>query len=277
MIDLHCHSLFSDGQYSTEILLEKALAAGVKILALTDHDTIAGLAPLRQAADNKKIHIIKGIELSARWKLHDIHIIGLQINPDEADLLLHLEKQNNSRNLRAHKIAECLKTHLGLEDAYAKASAISGHGRIARPHFAQVLVNEGFVANIPTAFERYLKRGRCAYVATEWLDIAMAVATIRQANGVAVIAHPLKYKLTATKLQELIREFKLSGGTGLEVVSGFNSTKEKETLAGLCVRYDLLASSGSDFHNDASNVGLGCQGRLPLNCTPIWHGWPFEE
>lgn len=273
MIDLHCHSHFSDGLLSPSLLIDRAVAAGLRIVALTDHDTVAGLASFKEAAKDQAIQVIDGIELSVRWKKYDIHILGLHINPEEPFLLDVIKQQNESRIRRAHDIAQCLE-HCGLVEAYSKACALAGHERVGRPHFAQVLINEGMVADMKTAFKRYLGRGKPAYVPVSWISIEQAVKVIKQAGGHAVIAHPLKYKLTRSRLNELIVEFKAAGGAGLEVVSGLMNEGEIKEVAGLCLRFDLAASTGSDYHGDnLSSVALGRQRQLPLNCTPIWHRW----
>ncbi len=272
MIDLHCHSHFSDGALSPESLLQKALDAGIHVLALTDHDTTAGLARLHEAACHTNIKIIDGIELSTRWKKHDIHILGFNITPDNEHLCVLIQQQTESRIARAQQIGTCL-VDFGVKDAYLKACEVAGHERVGRPHFAQVLINEGKASDMQTAFKRFLGRGRGAYVPTAWLSIEAAVEGIAQAGGQAVIAHPLKYKLTRSKLHALISEFKLVGGVGIEVVSGEMTVSQINELAGLCLRFELLASSGSDFHHEMSRIGLGRQQRLPANCTPIWNGW----
>ncbi len=272
MIDLHCHSHFSDGSLSPDMLLERALQEGIRVLALTDHDTIAGLAPLHEAARYADIKIINGIELSTRWKKHDIHILGLNISPEENSLRALIVQQNESRIHRAKKIAACL-LDCGVQDAYQKACNLAGHERVGRPHFAQILVNEGLAIDMQAAFKRYLGRGHSAYVPTEWLSVAEAVDGIVQAGGQAVIAHPLKYKLTRSKLHTLVGEFKQAGGVAIEVVSGEMMVSQINELAGVCLRFDLLASSGSDFHHDKSRIGLGRQHQLPVNCIPVWHQW----
>lgn len=276
MIDLHCHSHFSDGALSPELLLKKALNAGVRTLALTDHDTIEGLASLHDAARGCDITIINGIEFSARWKKHDIHILGLNISPNNEALHGLITRQNESRISRAKDIGERLKG-CGVLDAYRKACDIAGHERVGRPHYAQVLINEGLVLDMNAAFKRFLGRGRGAYVPTEWLSITEAVNGIVEAGGHAVIAHPLKYDLTNTKLHVLINEFKEAGGVGLEVVSGEMTVSQINALAGLCLRFNLLASTGSDFHHEMSRIGLGRQQQLPVNCTPIWHQWNLSD
>lgn len=273
MIDLHCHSHFSDGLHSPAFLVEKAVAAKLKVLALTDHDTMAGLDSLHEAAKDQPLTIINGIELSTRWKKYDIHILGYFMNPDDLNLIKLIQQQNESRVNRACEIAHRLSS-CGLVDAYKKACDIAGHERVGRPHFAKALVNEGMAVDMKAAFKRFLGRGRPAYVPTPWISIGEAVAGIVQAGGQAVIAHPLKYDLTRTRLHELVCEFKSAGGQGLEVVSGEITITQIQEMAGMCLRYELFASTGSDYHGDnMSRISLGRQHQLPLNCTPIWHQW----
>lgn len=277
MIDLHCHSYCSDGLLSPEALLTKALSASIKILALTDHDTTMGLPALHLAAENMPIYIIDGIELSARWKLHDIHIIGLKINREHPVLKACIQRQEQSRVTRAEMIGDRL-TVLGIPDTFQKATEYAGHNRVGRPHYAHVLVNEGIVKDTKSAFKRFLARGKPAYISTEWLELYEAVDVIHQAGGLAVLAHPLKYKLTRTKLNALITAFKDAGGVGLEVVSGCMLASEIIEMAGLCNRFALLASSGSDYHGDTiSRIGLGQQKSLPVKCIPIWEQWALLE
>jgi predicted metal-dependent phosphoesterase TrpH len=274
IVDLHCHSECSDGKLSPALLCKKALAAGVQCLALTDHDTTAGLSALHAAAHGTGLQIINGVELSTRWKLHDIHILGLRINPDLPDFQACIAEQTIRRIERAQAIAQRLSTLLGIENIYEKACAYAGHARVGRPHLAQVLVQEGVVNTTQIAFKRYLVRGRPAYVPIAWLGLADAIEAIVAAGGQAVLAHPLKYQLTRSKLHELINAFKTCGGAGIEVVSGATTAVAMQEMAGMCHRYELLASSGSDYHGDGvSSVGLGQQMPLPLQCIPIWQEW----
>ncbi len=272
MIDLHCHSIFSDGTLSPEELIQRAQAQQIKCLSLTDHDTVAAYPRLQQAAHNSGITIVNGIELSVRWKKYDIHILGYQIN-HTADFEELIERQNNSRIVRAEQIGTSLEA-MGIESAYLKACELAGHKRVGRPHFAKLIINEGKARDMKAAFKQFLVRGRKGYIPTPWITIEEAVAAIIKAGGKAVIAHPLKYGLTRTKLHELIIEFKEAGGSGIEVVSGEMKVTEINEVAGMCLRFDLLASSGSDFHGDGvSRTNLGRQQQLPKNCTPIWHDW----
>lgn len=272
MIDLHCHSNFSDGALSPEELIQKAQLNQVTCLSLTDHDTVAGYARLKEAALNSGICIVNGIEFSTRWKKYDIHILGYQIN-HTSSLEELIQCQNNSRITRAEQIGASLDA-MGLENTYQKACEVAGHKRVGRPHFAKVLVNEGKARDMQAAFKQFLIRGRGAYVPTPWISIYESVEGIIKAGGQAVIAHPLKYGLTRTKLHELIIEFKEAGGHGIEVVSGEMTVTQIKEVAALCLRFKLLASSGSDFHSDTgSRINLGRQQQLPINCTPIWHDW----
>lgn len=272
MIDLHCHSYFSDGALSPEELIQTAQKQEIRCLSLTDHDTVAGYTELMQAAAATSIKIINGIELSTRWKKYDLHILGYQIKHDEGMNAL-IQRQVQSRVERAQKIGEALGL-VGVTDAYKKACELAGHERAARPHFAKVLVNEGKARDMQAAFKQYLVRGRGAYIPTNWLSVQEAAEGIVAAGGRAVIAHPFKYGLTRSKLHELINEFKEAGGVGIEVVSGEMTVTEMNELAGTCQRFNLLASSGSDFHSDTmSRIKLGRQRQLPVNCTPIWHDW----
>ncbi|MDI1352978.1 MAG: PHP domain-containing protein [bacterium] len=272
MIDLHCHSNFSDGALTPAELIQKAEAQQITCLSLTDHDTVAGYDDLYRAALNTSITIVNGIELSTRWKKYDIHILGYQIK-HTGELHQLIAQQNNSRIERAQKIGESLEL-IGVDDAYNKACVLAGHTRVGRPHFAQLLINEGKTRDMKSAFKQFLGRGKGGYVTTQWLSIPEAVEGIVACGGQAVIAHPLKYGLTRSKLHELINEFKDAGGVGIEVVSGEMIITQIREMAATSMRFKLLASSGSDYHGHASTrTHLGRQQQLPENCTPIWHDW----
>ena len=272
MIDLHCHSLYSDGTHTPAELIDKALQQQLKCLSLTDHDTVAGYEELYKAAENTDIKIVKGIELSTRWKKYDVHILGYQIE-DTSELIDLMQKQSNSRIERAKEIGARLKS-VGVENGYDKACDIAGHKRVGRPHFAKVLINEGKTRDMKSAFSQFLGRGKVGYVPTPWISVSEAVMGIINCGGQAVIAHPLKYGLTRSKLHELINEFKEAGGVGMEVVSGEITVTEIKEMAATCMRFQLLASSGSDFHSDGlSRIKLGRQRALPDICTPLWQEW----
>ena len=273
MIDFHCHSNYSDGDDSVEQLFNQALENGIRQLALTDHDTVAGLERLHALCANTTIRCINGIELSTRWKKHDIHVVGLNIDPLHPDLQESILSQIQCRNTRAKAIAQSFEK-LGLTHCWEKVTAIAGHTHVARPHFANLLISEGWTKTIQQGFTQYLARGKVAYIPTQWMHICDAVKVINAAGGVAVLAHPLKYKLTRTKLQELIFDFKNAGGQAIEVISGQMQPKDiRESLA-MCEDNNLFASTGSDYHGlDRSRVRLGGQAKLPEKCKPVWTLW----
>ena len=273
MIDLHCHSTFSDGLLSPDLLLERAKQNGVRHLALTDHDTVAGVLALQQLPSDPAIQIIPGIELSVQWKKYDVHILGLNINVNEPQLQAIISEQLERRVLRAQAIGQALE-RCGIADAYAKTCELAGHPKVGRAHYAQLLIKAGYARDMKAAFKTYLSKGKVAYVPVTWINLKSAVHVINAAGGHAVIAHPLKYKLTRTKLHELLQEFKDLGGTGIEVISGDSMAEDSAKLAQLCKKFLLLASTGSDYHGDGlSRVGLGRQKKLPDDCLPIWSAW----
>ena len=263
MIDLHCHSIFSDGLLTPTELVLRAHGLGVTVLALTDHDTLAGLPELQLAAQQvSNFTVLNGIEFSVKWKKYDLHILGLDLNLNS--LLLHaaVSAQNALRIERAMAIGQVLEG-FGLKDAYHQACEIAGHTRVGRLHFAKLLVMQGMVKDLKSAFKQYLGVRCSAYVATSWLSLEQIINAILHAHGHAVIAHPLKYDFTRTKLRELLKDFKALGGAGIEVVSGDTNAAQILEMAALAKRFDLLASSGSDFHGpQVSRVDLGQQ--LPL-------------
>jgi predicted metal-dependent phosphoesterase TrpH len=272
MIDLHCHSHFSDGTLTPQALILMAQQQAIQCLSLTDHDTLAGYPQLNEAAAGTSIQIVQGIELSARWKKQDIHVLGYHIH-STSNFAKLLANQKLSRISRAEQISALLEL-TGVKNAYAKACEVAGHSCIGRLHLARVLMNEGKVKDLQSAFRQFLGRGKRAFVPSAWISLQEAIEGIQEAGGQAVIAHPLKYGLTRSKLHELIKEFKEAGGVGLEVVSGELTLAQINEMAGACLRFDLLASSGSDYHGTASTrVKLGGQRQLPAHCKPIWHSW----
>ena len=201
MIDLHTHSTYSDGTFTPEALVEYAIEHGITTLALTDHDTIEGVFELEDYAKNKNIRVIRGVELSINWCNKVIHVVCLNIDIHNSALLALLKSQQSIRKKRAFLIAELLEKSIGLKNGYEKALKFATGGLIARPHFAKVLVEEGICKDMKAAFERYLKRGKCAYVKTSWVGLHDAIECIIQSGGCAVLAHPTKYKYTFCRVQ----------------------------------------------------------------------------
>ena len=271
--DLHSHSTVSDGSLSPEQLVARAIDQGVDVLALTDHDGTEGIIAAQAAAQGTKLSLVTGVEISVTWGSSTVHILGLKVDHKNEALQKGLEKIRDYRKERAVKIAERLEKS-GISGAYEGASQYASPVMLGRVHFAKFLVDKGHAKNINDVFKRYLVRNKPGYVSGEWATLAQAVNWINGAGGQAVIAHPARYKMTATKLRRLITEFKELGGVGLEVVSGRQHPEEIKTLAKLANDFNLLASCGSDFHSpDNTWVELGRLPELPSSVNPIWKKW----
>lgn len=271
--DLHTHSNASDGILSPEALVSRAKDKGVTHLAITDHDTLAGLDAVSPLADGHELSLIPGIEFSTQWQGRGVHIVGLNFDPQALSLRGAVAQQLDVRAWRAEEIARKL-LKLGMPNALAGAKKYAGNGVIGRPHFAQHLVAEGHVTSVNQAFQRYLGAGKAGDVKNIWLSLDEVVQAITTAGGTAVLAHPIKYKLTGTKLRQLVEAFKEAGGTAIEVISGSQTANDTGNLAALSRRYELYASCGSDFHAPNSPwQELGAFGKLPSGCQPVWHSW----
>ena len=272
LADLHTHSDCSDGSLSPAALLDRAKAAGVTHLAITDHDTIAAYDELTLGADNK-LKLVSGIEFSARWRKIGVHIVGLNIDLQSAALRAAVKQQSAARDKRAHEIARKLDG-LGFTDTYAGAVRLAGKSNIGRPHFATYLVNSGQVKSTEQAFKKYLGPGKAGDVRENWPEIASVIEWITVAGGTAVLAHPGKYKLTNLRLEELVADFRASGGRALEVVSGKQQSTLTDKLARLAQRNGLWSSCGSDFHHpDQHWADLGEFPALPDICEAVWEHW----
>lgn len=272
-VDLHCHSTASDGSLSPRELLDHAREQGVDVLALTDHDTTAGLASASQAANEAGVRLVPGIEISVSWGGRTLHILGLNIDPDNAALNQGLIRLREFRHWRAKEIARKLDK-AGIPGSYDAVCRMSGEQIISRTHFARFLVENGHAKDIKQVFKRYLVSGKPGHVAGKWASLAEAIDWIHGAGGRAVIAHPARYSLSATKLRVLFNEFKEMGGDGLEVACGSQSRRECQRMAQYARQYDLLASCGSDYHGPQHAwLALGRVAPLPTDCTPVWYDW----
>ena len=268
--DLHCHSTASDGALSPTELIKRAHQHGVTAIALTDHDTVAGIAEAQAVATEIGIQLISGIELSTSWQNKCFHLVGLGINPLYPPLRDATCNLQMIRMERAQKIAEKLekKRIPGALEAVKKSA---GEGMITRTHFADFLLSQCHVSTQQEAFDRYLGEGKAAFVSTTWPELELAVNWITQSGGIAVLAHPLRYKLTASWMKRLLLVFKQVGGQGIEVVTGRYNADEIKTLAGYAARFELAGSVGSDFHDPANTwVELGRLAPLPVNIKPVW-------
>jgi len=277
IVDLHSHSYYSDGTLSPAELVNRAHNNGVKVLALTDHDETKGLSEAQTSADSLGLHLINGVEISISWDRNQtIHIVGLNIDPENRDLQAGLLLIRQERVRRAKKIAEKLEK-AGINNVWQQVSEKAGFDAVTRTHFARFLVENGHAKDMQQCFKKYLGRKGRAFVNGHWLSMEEAVSWIISAGGQAVIAHPTRYKLTKSKLERLVTEFKACGGAGLEVVAQRYTEKEKAEMASLARRFDLYSSVGSDFHNPGNPyVELGRGLDLPLDCKPIWGEWNIK-
>ncbi len=269
--DLHCHSSVSDGTLRPADVAGRAASNGVSLWTLTDHDSIQGLAEAREAAAGTGMQFIDGVEISVTWNFQNLHVVGLNIDPDDAGLGAGLEKIRFSRRARAEKIAVQLSA-AGIKGSLDGAYAYAGNpDLIGRTHFARFLVAQGYARDMTDVFQRYLSAGRTGFVRHEWASLNEAIGWIRTSGGVAVLAHPGRYKLSREQLMRLIREFKTCGGAAIEVVTASHSNDQAADFALLCRSHGLLASRGSDFHdpNDA-RYDLGMLPALPTSVTPVW-------
>ncbi|WP_303292460.1 PHP domain-containing protein [Marinobacter sp. ST-43] len=270
-IDLHCHSTASDGALSPEALIARAVEQGVSHLALTDHDTIAGLEVARGAASGSGLSLINGVELSCVWRSHTIHVVGLDFDERDPAFLTSLERQNENRWQRARMIADRL-SRLNVDQLLERATKVAGGDVPGRPHFAEVLVEDGVVPKVAHAFKRYLGTGKPGDVKACWPDLPEVVQWIVAAGGIAVLAHPRKYRLTATRLRALTADFGRAGGKGIEVSVSGQSSGDLGFVAELARREKLWASQGSDFHfPGAPWCELGRIMKMPEGLEPVWH------
>lgn len=268
--DFHTHSTASDGTLSPHDLVRRAHEKNVAVLALTDHDTIDGLEEAQATADSLGVSLVSGVELSVTWEKQVVHIIGLGIDPAQATLRAGLVQLREKRHERACLIAERLEKS-GLPDVYAGAHKYARNGNVTRRHFAQYIVEIGLADTIRKVFERYMRPGKTGYVSMEWTTLVEAVKWITEAGGVAVIAHPHRYKMTATTLRRLLDSFKQCGGHGIEVVYGSGGHDAMQSSSALAKRYGLRGSVGSDFHEPGQpGIELGRLPPLPDGVLPIW-------
>ncbi len=269
-IDLHCHSSASDGALIPAALIQRANTQGVTTLALTDHDTTAGLMEAQQSARSAQIKLIPGVEISTTWNNKCLHIIGLNIDPDYLPLQAGLKTLQTTRIERAEKIGLKLEKKR-IPGAFDAVRQFAGNSMITRTHFAEFLLANHYVPTIQGAFDRYLSQGKPAYVTTQWADLQQAVGWITGSGGIAVLAHPLRYKLTGSWMKRLLTAFREMGGQGLEVVSGRNNPDEIRIAADYARRFDLSGSVGSDFHTPNNMwVELGRLAPLPPDIKPVW-------
>ncbi len=272
--DLHTHSTASDGTLRPSELVARAARAGVRVMALTDHDTLNGIAEAKVAAAEQGLTLIPGVEISVNWGGRVIHILGLGLDPAALELNNGLERLRDYRGWRAKEIGRRLAVK-GIEGAYEGALALSGDEEfVGRTHFARLLVQRGYAATVRDVFKRYLVKGKPGHVSGEWASLEEALVWILDAGGQAVIAHPARYSFTGFKMRRLMGEFRELGGVAIEVVSGSHSRDEAYLYAQRARESSLLASAGSDYHGpEHPYLELGRLPKLPPGCTPIWADW----
>ena len=272
--DLHCHSTRSDGLLAPADVIRRAAERGVEVIALTDHDEVAGLAEARSAARDAGIQFVDGSEVSVTWRGDTVHIVALGIDPANAELAGGLADVRSGRDARARRIGEALG-RAGISDAFEGARGyVTSERLISRTHFARFLIDAGHVRDLKEAFKRYLTTGKPGYVPHAWGTLAEVVGWIHGAGGQAVIAHPGRYKLTASGLRALLAEFRDLGGDALEVVSPSHTPAQYTEFATLARTYGLKASCGTDFHGPGeSRLDFGELPPLPAGVDPVWSTW----
>jgi predicted metal-dependent phosphoesterase TrpH len=255
-------------------LLELAKARDVQQLAITDHDTVGAYAlPLHASAASAGITLVTGCEISCQWQRRSIHVVGLNLDLASSDFGRAMTIQAQAREDRAEKITEVLQ-RLGFDVALPQVQALAGLGVVGRPHFAQHLVATGQIPSMTMAFKRVLGSGKPGDIKANWPTLETAVGWITDAGGIAVVAHPMKYNMTLTKLRALLSDFVAAGGQGLEVLTGYQDAQRINALADLAHRFDLYASAGSDFHQPGQPwAELGRVAALPDRCVPVWTLW----
>ena len=275
--DLHTHSTASDGTLAPAELVAHAAASGLDALALTDHDTTAGVAEAAAEARRRGILLIPGVEVSVTWEGRVVHVLGLGVDPQCKVLQRGLEKLVEFRDWRAQEMGRRLERE-GISGAFDGAKALSNGRLISRTHFARYLVEKGHVTSVRKVFQRYLVHGKPGYVNGRWALLEEAVSWIRTAGGQAVVAHPARYRLTRTGLRRLLNEFTAAGGVGLEVISGSHSRDDNYKMAAFARDLGLLASAGSDYHGPENPwIDLGRLPALPETCVPIWRDWNPDD
>lgn len=269
--DLHCHSVVSDGTLTPELLAARAAANGVELWALTDHDEIGGQKRAAAAAKSVGIKYLTGTEISVTFAGETVHIVGLGFDPENQELAAGLKATRGGRTDRAMEMSDGL-AKVGIKGAFEGALKFVGNPElISRTHFARFLVESGVCSETNEVFRKYLTEGKPGYVAHRWASLKDAVGWITGAHGVAIIAHPARYRFTPNEEYALFGEFKAHGGRGVEVVTGSHSAAEYVKYAETATEFGLAASRGSDFHSpEESRTDLGTLPFLPGSLTPVW-------
>lgn len=273
-VDLHCHSLMSDGVLTPAQVATRAHERGVKLWALTDHDELSGIPEARKTALALGIKHIAGVEISVTWSGHTVHIVGLNVDPDNAALKAGLADIRGARAVRARKMGDRLGS-LGIPNSYQGALPFAGNpDLISRTHFARFMVEQGYCKSMQQVFDKYLGDGKPGYVPVNWSRLEQAVGWIVDSGGRAVIAHPGRYLYSPLQFDALFDQFKELGGTAIEVVTGSHTPDQYREYALVAKRFGFMASAGSDFHSPKEGkLDLGDCPPLPAGLKPVWHDW----
>ncbi|MCS3454487.1 putative metal-dependent phosphoesterase TrpH [Aeromonas sp. BIGb0405] len=273
--DLHCHTTASDGVLAPRDLVRRAAEKGVEVLAVTDHDTLAGLDEVRATitAEQLPLRLVSGVEISTAWEHNEIHIVALGVDEKNPLLMDFLAAQLARREARAQEIGRRLEK-CQIPGTYEEAKQLAGDAAVTRAHFARVLVARGIADNMQKVFKKYLSRGNKGYAPADWPEMAAAIAVIHSAGGLAVLAHPSRYDLTAKWIKRLLVVFKAAGGDAMEVSLPQQSPGERANLGQWAKDHDLYVSVGSDFHFPSNWTELGRHLWLPKEGTPLWLAYP---
>lgn len=270
--DLHCHSTVSDGLLAPAELMRRAQGNGVELIALTDHDELGGLAEARAAAADIGLRFVDGVEVSVSWgDDQTVHIVALGIDPKNVDLMEGLHQVRSSRDARAGRMAAELDK-VGIHGAYDGALRHAGNpALVSRSHFARYIAEQGHAKDVKTVFDHWLAKGKPGYVEHSWATLEDALRWISGAGGIAVIAHPGRYRLSKAELRTLFVAFKDLGGGGIEILSGSPKDDEVREFSRIAREFGFLASRGSDFHGPGESwIDLGKLPDLPEDLTPVW-------
>lgn len=280
-VDLHCHSTASDGSLSPTELVARAYEQGVRVMALTDHDTLEGQVEARQAMRERGMQWVSGVELSCTWAGATIHVLGYGFALDAPPLLEAVEALHRGRWLRAEEISRRLAAKGmpgALEGARAIQQALGDSGNApARPHFADFLISAGHVKDRAEAFRKWLGAGKLGDVKLHWPTLDDTVETLRKSGAWVSLAHPMHYELTRSKRRRLIADYIQAGGQALEVVNGMQPAEQVGTLSILTREFGLLASAGSDFHGPGTWSEIGVYRPLPEDLPPLWRRFKHEQ
>ena len=270
--DMHCHSTVSDGLLAPAEVVRRAHGNGVELLALSDHDELGGLALARETANELGLGFVDGVEISVSWGDDTtVHIVALGIDPADPGLNKGLAAVRSGRNARAMRMAAELDA-VGIHGAYEGALSYAGNpALVSRAQFARHIAAVGLARDVKSVFDTWLAKGKPGYVPHAWATLDEALGWIQGAGGVAVIAHPGRYRLNGKEMRQLFGEFSERGGGALEVLSGAHSPEQVREFARYCREFGFSASRASDFHGPGESwIDLGKLPDLPEDLTPVW-------